>query len=95
MSKKLSQEWRISEEAIANTVGDEVVILHLGNRTYFGLDSIGVEFWNGIKSNQRPDQIAASIARRHEIEPEQVNKDILEFMNELIANGLIVPAGSE
>jgi len=77
---------------MANTVGDEMVILHLGNRAYFGLDAIGTEFWERLNRQERPDRICAAIAADYDVELASVEQDIRSFMAELIANNLIVPA---
>lgn len=92
MEDILNSQWRPSEEAMANIVGDEMVILHLGNRVYFGLDAIGTEFWERLGRDERPDMICAAIAEDYDVELGSVEQDIRNFMAELIANDLIVRA---
>lgn len=91
MSEDLLQEnWRLSDDAIANSVGGETVILHLGSGTYFGLDPIGSLLWEGIKAGQRPDEVCAKILEEYDAERETIERDLRTFIQELSSHGLVV-----
>ena len=90
VSDKLQESWRLSDDAIANPVGGETVILHLGNGTYYGLDSIGSLLWEGIKAGQTPAQVCDTILETYDTDRETVENDLRRFMDELCDNGLIV-----
>ncbi len=92
MSDLLQSRWRISDQAIANGVADETVILHLGNGTYYGLDPIGARLWAAIASGEVPETICAGVLETYDVAPEQLAADLRELLADLADNGLIEPA---
>ena len=76
VSDTLEARWRISDQAIANAVADETVILHLGNGTYFGLDPIGARLWEALKAGNPPSSICEAVLEAHDVEPDQLNADL-------------------
>lgn len=91
-SDLLREDWRLSDDAIANPVGGETVILHLGNGTYYGLDSVGSLLWEGIKAGQSPSEVCDVILAQYEVSRETVEQDLCRFLEELSENGLILRA---
>lgn len=92
MTEILTSNWRISEDAVANAVGGETVILHLGNGNYFGLDPIGTQLWEGLQSGQSPSEVCDQILDQYEVERGALEADITRFLEELKANDLVEPA---
>ncbi|MEE4205956.1 MAG: PqqD family protein [Erythrobacter sp.] len=90
MSDVLQENWRPSDDAIANPVGGETVILHLGNGTYYGLDTIGSILWEGLKAGQRPSDVCERILEEYEVERETLENDLRQFLSELADNELVV-----
>jgi len=90
VSDMLLENWRPSDDAIDNPVGGETVILHLGNGTYYGLDTIGSLLWEGLKAGKTPVGICDEILEAFDTEREMVEQDLRRFMNELSDHGLIV-----
>lgn len=88
----LEARWRISEQAIANAVADETVILHLGNGTYFGLDPIGAQMWEAIKAGEPPVAICAAVLEQYDVDPQQLAEDLRTLLAELASNDLVEPA---
>ena len=91
MHHTLSKAWRISEDAVANPVGGETVILHLGNGNYFGLDTIGTLLWEGIKAGKLPAEICKAILDEYDVEAAVVEEDIARLLDDLSANELVEP----
>lgn len=73
MSDLLHSQWRITDQAIANAVADETVILHLGNGTYYGLDPIGAKLWEALQAGERLEadlrDLVKDLAANELIEP--------------------------
>ncbi len=92
MSDVLEARWRISDQAIANAVADETVILHLGNGTYFGLDPIGAQLWEALQAGETPISICEALLEAYDVAPEQLAADLRALVDEMIANNLIKPA---
>lgn len=86
----LQESWRLNDDAIANPVGGETVILHLGNGTYYGLDPVGSILWEGLKAGKTPMNVCDELLESHDVERETVEHDIRVFLDELAGHGLIV-----
>lgn len=91
MSDTLEISWRISEQAIANAVADETVILHLGNGTYFGLDPIGARLWEALKSGAQPAAICDTILAEYDVDRATLEADLRALLAELASNDLVEP----
>jgi len=87
----LETRWQISGDAVDNAVGDEVVILHLTNGTYFGLDAVGALLWRGLKAGETPLMVRDRILDAYDVDQETAEKDLAKFMHELIDGQLITP----
>ncbi len=89
MNDILELPWQISSDAVANQVGDETVILHLGNGTYFGLDTIGTSLWDGLKAGKTPSEVCDQITKEYDVDRATVEADMREFLAELAKNDLV------
>lgn len=92
MTDILNARWTISDQAIANSVGDEMVVLHLANGTYFGLDPIGALLWEGLQSGALASDVCDQILERYEIDRETAENDLRQFLGELASSDLIAQA---
>ena len=92
MSDLLHTRWRVSDQAIANAVADETVILHLGNGTYYGLDPIGARVWETIQAGEVPGSICEELLAIYDVAPERLAEDLRALLADLAANELIAPA---
>ncbi|WDA41870.1 PqqD family protein [Erythrobacter sp. BLCC-B19] len=92
MTDILQAQWRISDQAIANTVGDEMVVLHLGNGTYFGLDPVGKILWEALAGGQSPADACDTILERYDIDRATAEQDLRQFLGELAEGDLILQA---
>lgn len=92
MSDILSRLLAPSPDACENRVGDETVILHLGNGTYYGLDSVGTVMWEMLKKGITPLDICQTIADTYAIPLEKVENDARIFLGELRAHDIVAEA---
>ena len=92
VSNALDEKWAVSEDAIANPVGDETVILHLGNGTYYGLDTIGSLLWEGLKEGKRPAEVSATILTQFDVDKATLDADLTRFLSELAEHDLVTKA---
>lgn len=89
MTDILDLHWCVSDDAVANQVGDETVILHMGNGTYYGLDTIGTFLWEGLKSGKSPSDITKQITAEYDVDSPTVEADLRRFLGELEEQGLV------
>ncbi|MDJ0641445.1 MAG: PqqD family protein [Erythrobacter sp.] len=89
MTDILDHNWQISADAVANQVGNETVILHMGNGTYYGLDTIGTALWDGLKAGKTPIEVCDQIAAEYDVDRSTVLSDMREFLNALADQDLV------
>jgi Coenzyme PQQ synthesis protein D (PqqD) len=78
-----------TENLRSTTVDGELVILHLANSIYVGLDDIGGRIWTLLEN---PNSIAAlcdKVSEEYAGDPIQIAHDVLEFIRELRSHDLI------
>ena len=90
MTDILQRRLTPSADAVESPVGDETVILHLTNSTYYGLDAIGTRIWSMLKEGLTPDAICESLATEYGIAQEVIEADARRFLEELEAQNMIV-----
>lgn len=79
-----------SPDAATSAVGDETVILHLVNGTYYGLDPVGTQIWALLKDGVAPSEICRRIADDYEVELATIETDARAFLSDLDAHGIVV-----
>lgn len=92
MSDSFNQQFTPSSDAVESRVGDETVILHLTNGTYYGLDAVGTRIWSLLKEGKQPSEICARIAEEYDVAADLAEADARRFLEELKSNGIIEEA---
>ena len=90
MNDILQVQWKVHDQAIESRVGDETVILHLENGTYFGLDPIGTRIWELLKESKGPSAICDALAEEFDTPLDKVTDDLRALLNELKVNNLLI-----
>lgn len=70
-------------------LGDEAVILDMASGYYFGLDPVGARIWQLLSQPSSFAEIVERMAREYDVTPEQAESDLVRFVEELKANGLL------
>ena len=92
MTDILQRRLVLSGDAVESPVGDETVILHLKNSTYYGLDAVGTRIWSLLKEGLAPDAICERLASEYDVAQEVIEADARRFLEELEAQNMIVDA---
>jgi hypothetical protein len=92
MPNLLSRRLACSSDAIESRVGEETVILHLGNDTYYGLDALGTRIWELLKAGTPLPAIRDQLAGEYGVGADQVEADMRRFLEDLLAHDLLVDA---
>lgn len=77
------------KEILYQDIEDELIILHMENENYLGLDKVGTRFWNILISSKTVKEAYNKILEEYEVEPDPLKKDLNNFINELIKNDLV------
>jgi glycosyltransferase involved in cell wall biosynthesis len=77
--------------AVAREVGDGVTaILDLDDGVYYKVDAVGTAVWTLLDTRpQTIEQITRAIVTEHEVETEDCRRDVLAFVDEMAAAGLV------
>jgi len=79
-----------SPDVIAREVGGEMVLMHLGSGTYFGLNPVGGRIWQLLDERSRTvADLAATITAEYEAPAEQVAADVLALADDLARHELV------
>ncbi|MBI66142.1 MAG: hypothetical protein CMG64_07620 [Candidatus Marinimicrobia bacterium] len=81
---------KISNEVISSRLGDELILLDMGNGQYFSLNKYGSIIWEIIelKKLKTKKDIFSYMERNYELSDEII-EDIDNLFNELVENKLI------
>ncbi|EFK95907.1 thymidylate synthase-like protein [sediment metagenome] len=78
-----------SDAQVSCDVADEVVILHLGESAYFGLDNVGAAVWRLLQTPKRFDEVVEAVMREFDVEHETCVRDLDALLADLAAKGLV------
>ncbi len=90
MTDILDRRFAVSPDAAESAVGDETVILHLVNGTYYGLDPVGTRIWGLIKGGVATPEICRTLADEYDVDLATIEKDARRFLTELEAQGIVI-----
>ena len=85
----LSDKVTIPAQVMAREVGDETVILDLGNGTYYGLDPVGARIWQLMTEGQTLTQVCEVILAESEVTREVIERDVLALVQTLMERQLV------
>ena len=78
-----------SENFIEAEVDGEVVALHVDKGTCYGLNKVGTRVWQQIASPARIGDICATLLREYKIDQATCEREVLDLLEELRAEGMI------
>ncbi|MBX3127657.1 MAG: PqqD family protein [Polyangiaceae bacterium] len=74
---------------VACSVDGEVVILHLEDGVYYGLNAVGTRVWELVQSPQPVGHIVDRILEEFDVERERCVQDVSELISALASRGLV------
>lgn len=90
MTDILERQLSCSNDVADSSVGDETVILHLTDGTYYGLDVVGTRIWTLIKQGIKTSDICARLADEFETDLRTIEADARKFLSDLEAQGILI-----
>ncbi len=89
---KPGDRMTIPPHVMARQVGEESVMLDLANGTYFGLDPVGARIWQLLGEGKTLAETCDAMVEEFEVSREDLERDVTRLVEELAAQGLLVPA---
>jgi hypothetical protein len=74
---------------VSADVDGETVILHLGDGIYYGLDAVGTDIWNHLKTPRQVGELLATLQRDYAVEADRCRREVLALLHELAERGLV------
>lgn len=78
-----------AKDQVSSDLSGEAVVLNLKSGKYYGLNAVGARIWNLIQEPRTLNDIRNVIMEEYEVEPERCEREILNLLQELAAEGLI------
>jgi hypothetical protein len=77
------------EVIVTELEGKEAVLLHLGSRKYFSLNSTGLEIWQGLTEGLPLGEIARRLQNDYDLDADRATASVNRLAGELLAAGLV------
>jgi hypothetical protein len=77
------------DKQIATELDSTVVMMSVKQGKYYGLDSVGSRIWNLLEQPRRIMEVCAIIQDEFAVERETCERDVLEFIDRLVAVNLL------
>lgn len=78
-----------ARDQLSAPVDQELVILNLKRNNYIGLDEIGRRIWELLETPRLVEELYRQLSQEFNATPETIAADVLPFLNELAAEGLV------
>jgi len=78
-----------SDDQVSTALGDETVILGMGDGVYYGLDAVGTRLWALLATPRRVSQLVDTITGEFDVTTEQCERDVLALLDELAKRRLV------
>ena len=79
----------VPAHVMVRQLGDECVMLDMASGYYFGLDPVGARIWQLLSETSSLAEIVERLAQEYDVTPEQAKSDLVRFVEELKAHGLL------
>ncbi|TWH48807.1 PqqD family protein [Sporomusa sp. KB1] len=79
-------------DLMTTSVDKEIIIMNLAKNNYVALDDIGRRIWAILENPCRIDELCQQLSQEYKTDLAQVTADVLPFLNELQAEGLVCTA---
>ena len=89
MAIAFSSKVSISKDVMIRQVGDESVLLDLNSAKYLGLDDVSTRIWGVLTSGTSIQSAHDTLVAEFDVDPEQLRKDLGDFILELLDLGLV------
>jgi Coenzyme PQQ synthesis protein D (PqqD) len=79
---------------IAADVEDSIVMLNVELGRYFELNSVASAIWNLLDQPRSVSDLHAALLEQFDVEPQQCEREMLEFLKIMIDRGLFITDNS-
>jgi hypothetical protein len=85
----LDATLRIPPHVVFTTVEQDAVLLNTLTNKYYSLNEVGARFWTLVANGKALRQAYQVLLDEFEVEPPQLEQDLLELVRQLYNDGLV------
>jgi hypothetical protein len=85
----LDSELHLPEHVVFTFVEQDAILLNTRTNMYFALDDVGRRFWELFKEGKSLKDGYQLLLDEYDVAPEQLEKDLLELIDDLVEHGLV------
>ncbi|WP_416137118.1 PqqD family peptide modification chaperone [Halomonas sp. HK25] len=74
---------------LTSRMGDELVLFSARQGIYYGAQEVGARIWELIQDEVSVASVCDQVVMEYSIDPETCERDVLEFLQHLEAEGLV------
>ena len=89
MSSNNSIQVKIDDNVLLQELENEAVLLNLTDEHYFGLDDVGLRFWQLLDKYGDSADVIRDLKVEYDVSEETLHKDLGKFIIELEQAGLL------
>jgi hypothetical protein len=89
-----NQKVSVAPNVLVQDLAGESVLLNLQTEQYFGLDDVGSRIWQVLTERESVGKAIDALGAEYDVEPEQLQQDVENLIEDLLAHGLVEVAGS-
>lgn len=76
-------------EQLSCELEQEIAILDLKSKLYFGLTGVGATIWQELERPKSIEELVTSVQAKYQVEADQCRADVASFLDSLLARGLL------
>jgi hypothetical protein len=89
MNSNISIQVKIDANVLLQELEDEAVLLNLTDEHYFGLDDVGLRFWQLLDKHGNSADVIRDMKIEYDAPEDTLHKDLGKFIIELESAGLL------
>jgi hypothetical protein len=79
----------VTPDQVSSEVSGEIIILHVKDGMYFGLNDVGAVVWQAIQTPRRVDEIVNTMVEQFEVDRDTCETDLLALLEQMAAAKLV------
>lgn len=81
---------RRTDRHVSASLGDAVAMMDVDAGKYYVLDDVASFIWSRLEQPTSLEELVAELARRYDVAADRCEADVLPFLGDLEARGLVV-----
>jgi len=87
--------YQVGPDVLYRGLEREMVLLDPGSAEYFSLNQTGTRAWELLQTGMSVGDVCGVLAEHFDVTPERVMEDLVPFLEELVASGLVRPGAAD